>query len=147
MTKFGKLVAPALASAVALAATMTAQARDTGRGFNQDAPSARSMGRATSRNMHDYRPVAIPTKRIGKFRIRADIRHLQREIERAAAWRKLSWREAASLRRDANRLERSYWRYSRNGLSRREASGLRHRIARLRVALRIDMRDRDGRRG
>ena len=139
MTRLTKLIAPALATVIALAATMPAQARDSGPGFHRNP--------AASRNLHDYRPIAVPARHSGRFGFRAEINDLQRDIERAAARRMISWREAAGLRSDAYRLERIYRSYSRGGLSRWERASLDRKVTKLRRALRIDMHDRDRRRG
>jgi proline dehydrogenase len=79
--------------------------------------------------------------------IRQDINQLERRIERAAQRRVISPREASQLRRDADRLERSYYRFARNGLTRYEVAQLETGVNRLHQRLRIERRDWDGRRG
>ena len=78
--------------------------------------------------------------------IQRDINQLENRIERATQRGNLSRREAVSLRRDANQLERQFYRFQRNGLDRGEIQQLRSWINRLQARLREDRRDRDGRR-
>ncbi|HEX8225434.1 MAG TPA: hypothetical protein VF605_16595 [Allosphingosinicella sp.] len=79
--------------------------------------------------------------------IQADINQLDRQVTRAAARRTISQREATGLRREATNLRRTYYRYSRNGLSRVEVAQLESQVNRLRQRLRLERRDWDGRRG
>ena len=51
-----------------------------------------------------------------------------------------------SLRREANGLERDFFRFSRNGLDRGEYRNLQVPLDRLQNRLREERRDRDGRR-
>jgi len=139
MKTLTKLAAPALAAALALSVAAPAQARDAGPGFHKGSPSARYMD--------EFRPHAMPGKRFGNFGFRAEIADLQRDIERAAALHRISWREAQGLRKEANRLERMYWSYSRGGLNHRELAKLDYKLAKLRMALRHDKWDRNHRRG
>ena len=76
-----------------------------------------------------------------------DINQLERRIQTAAARRTISQREAAGLRREALQVQRLYNRYSRNGLDRREVAQLENQVNRLKQRLRVERRDRDGRRG
>ena len=79
--------------------------------------------------------------------IRQDINQLERRIDRAAQRRIISPREATSLRREADRLERTYYRFARNGFTRHEVAQLERGVNRLHQRLRIERRDWDGRRG
>ena len=79
--------------------------------------------------------------------IRQDINQLENRIERAADRGTISRREANSLRRDALHVKRLYYRYARNGLTRREVADLEWRVNRVQQRLRMERRDWDGRRG
>ena len=79
--------------------------------------------------------------------IRRDIYALDSRIQRAQANRTLSPREAQGLRRDARDIKQTYSRYANRGLSVSEYRTLERRIATVNARLRIDKRDRDGRRG
>lgn len=78
--------------------------------------------------------------------IQRDINQLENRIERAAQRGTISRREAVSLRREANQIDRLFSRYQRNGLNRAEVNELRGRINRVEARLRVERRDRDGRR-
>lgn len=99
--------------------------------------------------------VAIPASAAPAWKIQPAIHHkidrdinqLDRQIDRAAQRRAISPREATSLRRDANQLQRTYYRFARNGLDRREVAQLERQIDRLQQKLRMERRDRDSRRG
>lgn len=79
--------------------------------------------------------------------IQTDIAQLDRRIDRSEQRRAISPREANALRRQGRELVRTYNQYRRNGLSRREVAALEVRIDRLHQRLRLERRDRDGRRG
>ena len=79
--------------------------------------------------------------------IQRDINQLNNRIDRARQRGTLSPREATCLRRDARNLQRLYWRYSRNGLTRSEVATLELRVNDIRQRLREERRDWDGRRG
>lgn len=79
--------------------------------------------------------------------IRQDINSLNNAIDRAAARRTISWREAQGLRRQARDVQRTYAQYQRGGLTRAEVRNLQDRVNSVRVALRMERRDWDGRRG
>ena len=79
--------------------------------------------------------------------IRQDIASLKHAIDRAAARRTISPREAAGLRRQARDVQRLYGQYARGGLDRGEVRNLQQRVNSVRVALRMERRDWDGRRG
>ncbi|HYE28387.1 MAG TPA: hypothetical protein VEA61_09160 [Allosphingosinicella sp.] len=75
-----------------------------------------------------------------------DLNRVEARIERSAQRRIISPREAFSLRREANQIERRLQRASRDGISGREFASLRVQINRLEQRLRIERNDRDGRR-
>jgi hypothetical protein len=79
--------------------------------------------------------------------IRQDINSLGNAIDRAAARRTISRREATGLRKNARDVQRLYASYARNGLTRAEVRNLESRVNSIRVALRMERRDWDGRRG
>ena len=75
-----------------------------------------------------------------------DLNQVENRIDRLAQRRAISQREALSLRREANRIENRLNRAGRNGLSGREFAELRVQVNRLEQRVRIERRDRDGRR-
>jgi len=75
-----------------------------------------------------------------------DLNRVETRIERSAQRRIISPREAISLRREANQIERQLQRASRNGISGREFGALRVQVNRLEQRVRIERQDRDGRR-
>jgi Spy/CpxP family protein refolding chaperone len=79
--------------------------------------------------------------------IRQDIASLNNAIDRAAARRTISPGEAAGLRQQARNVQRLYGQYARGGLDRGEVRNLQDRVNAVRVALRMERRDWDGRRG
>lgn len=79
--------------------------------------------------------------------IRQDINSLNNAINRAAARRTISQREATGLRRQATDVRRLYAQYQRGGLTRAEVRTLESRVNSVRVALRMERRDWDSRRG
>jgi len=79
--------------------------------------------------------------------IRQDIGALSTAIDRAAARRTISPREASGLRRQALEVQRLYGQYARGGLTRPEVRTLQDRVNSVRVALRMERRDWDNRRG
>jgi len=82
----------------------------------------------------------------GGAQIQREINQLENRIERSVRNGRISRREAVSLRREANGLERDFFRFSRNGLDRGEYRNLQVRLDRLQNRLREERRDRDGRR-
>ncbi len=72
---------------------------------------------------------------------------LEHRIQRAAQRRTISYREAASLRRDAMQIRNRLHRASRHGINRREFAQLQTQVNRLEQRIRHERRDRDGRRG
>src|SRR5215213_9830533 len=75
-----------------------------------------------------------------------DLQRAENGIQRSAQRRAISQREAFSLRREANQIERRLSLASRNGISGREFASLRVQVNRLQQRLRIERQDRDGRR-
>jgi hypothetical protein len=129
MSKFTKIVAPALIAAMGIgAAAVPAQAQP----YGQQRSGPHDAGRPTP---------------VRNANIRADINGLNRAIDQAAARRTISNREATSLKRDAYQVQRLYSQYARNGLTRTETQTLQNRVDRIHVALRAERRDRDNRRG
>jgi len=78
--------------------------------------------------------------------IQREIDQLENRIDRSFQNGRISRREALSLRREANSLQRDYYRFARNGLDRGEYRNLQTRLDRLQNRLRNERRDRDGRR-
>lgn len=128
MRTLTKIVAPALVAALGIATIAPASAHETSRYDNVRHDAARHT---PARNAS----------------IRSDINDLRRDIDRAAARRKISQREAKGLRRDAAEIQRLYASYARNGISAREMQILQRKVDRVHVALRMERRDRDNRRG
>lgn len=75
-----------------------------------------------------------------------DLQRVENGIQRSVNRRMISQREAIGLRRQANSIERQLQRASRNGINGREFASLRVQVNRLEQRLRIERRDRDGRR-
>ncbi|HEX8572333.1 MAG TPA: hypothetical protein VF759_06245 [Allosphingosinicella sp.] len=75
-----------------------------------------------------------------------DLNRVESRIERSVQRRIISQREAFSLRREANMIERRLMRAGRDGISGREFASLRVQVNRLEQRLRIERNDRDGRR-
>lgn len=78
--------------------------------------------------------------------IQNDINQLDAQISRAAERRVISRKDATGLRRDAANLQRTFNRYSRDGLDRREVADLENQVNRLRGRLRLERRQWDDRR-
>ena len=81
----------------------------------------------------------------GGNQIQREINQLENRIDRSFQNGRISRREALSLRREANGLQRDYFRFARNGLDRGEYRNLQVRLDRLQDRLRYERRDRDGR--
>lgn len=122
-----KTLAAPLAILAGLALTVPAQARD----HRYDSPRQQAW------NMTPQRTAEI----------RQEVNSLRNAIDRAAARRTISQREATGLRSQARDIERLYASYARGGLSRQEVANLQSRVNNVRVALRMERRDWDGRRG
>ena len=75
-----------------------------------------------------------------------DLQRAENGIQRSVQRRVISHREAMGLRREANQIRVRLNRASRNGISGREFGALRVQVNRLEQRLRIERRDRDGRR-
>ncbi|AXB75823.1 hypothetical protein [Novosphingobium sp. P6W] len=123
MRKFTKLVAPALVAVLGLSAIAPTIA--------EAAPRHEAARYTPNRNAN----------------IRADISGLRAQIDRAAARRTISQREATGLRRDAADVQRLYSSYARGGLSAQETRTLQNRVNKVYTALHMERRDYDGRRG
>lgn len=126
MTKFNKFGVPAAILAAALSVSATAQAQPYGHSRHND-----GWRMTPARNAE----------------IREEIQQLNRVIDRAASRRTISQREANGLRRQARDVQRLYAHYQRGGLSRGEVRQLQNRVNSVRVALRMERRDWDDRRG
>lgn len=122
MRKLSKIIAPALIATLVLGAAMPAQA-------------------APHRNDARY---STPVRNTD---VRQQINGLNTAIDRAAARRTISQREAQGLRAQARDVQRLYASYARNGLTRNETRTLETRINRIQVALHAERRDGDRRRG
>ncbi|KPH67362.1 hypothetical protein ACLIMP_00695 [Novosphingobium aerophilum] len=79
-------------------------------------------------------------------KIRSDIAGLRSQIDRAAARRTISQREATGLRRDAAEIQRLHASYARGGLNPREMQTLESKINRVHAALHAERNDRNGHR-
>jgi hypothetical protein len=123
MRPLTKIIAPALVAALGLSAMAPASAHAAPR-------------HEAARHAHDRHSS-----------VRSDINDLRRDVDRAAARRAISQREANTLRREANQIQRLYASYARNGLSQKEVRTLERKVDRVHIALRKERRDRDGRRG
>lgn len=75
-----------------------------------------------------------------------DLQRASSGIDRSVQRRAISQREAMGLHREANQIERELQRAGRNGITGREFAMLRTQVNRLEQRLRIERRDRDGRR-
>lgn len=75
-----------------------------------------------------------------------DLQRVENGIQRSVNRRIISQREAFGLHREANQIERQLQRASRNGINGREFASLRMQVNRLEQRLRLERRDRDGRR-
>lgn len=122
MRKFTKIIAPALVAALGFTAVAPAIA--------EAAPRHEAARQTPNRNAQ----------------IRNEIRDLRAQIDRAAARRTISQREATSLRRDAADVQRLYTSYARNGLTNQEARQLQNRINKVEASLRAERRDDNRRR-
>lgn len=123
MRNLTKIIAPALVAALGLSAIAPASAQESHRH-----EAAR------------YTPVRDAS-------IRSDINDLRHDIDRAAARRTISQREANGLRRQASEIRHLYASYARDGLNRWEMQSLQRKIDRVHVALRMERNDRDRHRG
>ena len=118
------LVSVAVATATLAAVPAAAQYRDHQPGWNQRGPARPAVNNLLRQ---------LDT---------VDVR-ITRSLQRRA----ISQREAFGLRRDSNQLRRQVFVAGRNGISGREFAALQHRVNRLEQRLRVERRDRDGRRG
>lgn len=123
MRKITRIFAPAIVAALGITALAPASAHESPRH-----EAAR------------YSPVRNAS-------IRSDIHDLRRDIDRAAARRTISEREARGLHRQAADIQRLYASYARGGLDRWEVQNLQRKVDRVHVALHMERRDHDRRRG
>ncbi|MBO9725281.1 MAG: hypothetical protein J7530_12955 [Novosphingobium sp.] len=123
MRKIARFIAPALVATLGL--------------------SAIAPGIAEAAAPHHQAARITPNR---EARIRADIAGLRSQIDRAAARRTISQREAQGLRNDAAQIQRLHTAYARGGLSAREAQTLQAKIDRVHAALRAERNDRNGHR-
>ena len=128
MRKFTKLVAPALVAVL---------------GFSAAAPTIAEAAPYSQNGRHE----AARHTPVRNANIRADIAGLRAQIDRAAARRTISQREATGLRREAAQVQRLYASYARGGLSAQETRILAGRVNKVYTALRMERRDYDGHRG
>lgn len=133
MKTFKKFAAPLAIAAAALSLAGAAQAQPYGGPRND--------------SRHEVRNDAWRLTPARNSEIRQDINSLDRAIQTAVQRRTISPREAQGLRRQANDVKRLYGQYARNGLDRNEVRNLQQRVNSVRVALRMERRDWDGRRG
>src|SRR6218665_756408 len=98
-------------------------------------------------NYREHRAAAWQLTPARSSEIRQDIQSWRTAIDRAAARRTISAREANGLRSDARAIQQLYGSYARNGLTRSEVQTLQNRVNRVRVALHQERRDWDRRRG
>ena len=131
MKKFNKFAATLAIAAASLSIAGAAQAQNYGpnRGQHQAIQQGWNLSPARS------------------AQIRSDINSLNTAIDRAAARRTISPREAAGLRQQARDVQRLYGQYARGGLDRNEVRNLQTRVNQVRVALRMERRDWDNARG
>ncbi len=133
MKTFKKFAAPLALAAAGLSIAGAAQAQP--------------MYGPTHHPVHRPMPPAWSLTPARSAQIRQDIASLNGAIDRAAARRTLSPREASGLRKQARDVQRVYAQYQRGGLTRGEVRNLQDRVNTVRVALRMERRDWDGRRG
>jgi len=78
--------------------------------------------------------------------IRNQIEELAKRVNRSDNRDRISEREARALRSDVRRLQGQYRAFNRDGLQRNEVRTLQQRIDQIKVRLRYERKDRDGRR-
>jgi hypothetical protein len=119
-----KLLVSAFLATATIAATAPAAAQYQNSGWNQRGPA---------------RPAVNNLLR--------QLNEVNQRIDRSARRGVISQREAFSLRREATQIRSRLGYQGRNGLSGREFASLQTQVNRLEQRLRIERRDRDGRRG
>jgi hypothetical protein len=129
MKTLNRIAAPIAIAIASLSVAGVAQAQPWGQGGVHRAPQGWNLTAAHS------------------AQIRQDINSLDQAINRAAQRRTISQREAMNLRRQSSDIRRLYAQYQRGGLTRVEVANLQNRVNSVRVALRMDRRDWDRRRG
>lgn len=143
MRTLTKIIAPALVAALGLSAALPASAQETRHEETRHEQAARQIPASHASARHT--PDRHAPDRAGS--IRADIHGLRAQIDRAAARRTISQREAAGLRRDAGKIQRLYASYARDGLNRHETQVLKAKVSKVQYALHMERADHDGRRG
>jgi len=118
------LFSVAIATATLAAVPAAAQYRDQNAGWNQRGP-----GRPAVNNLL------------------RQLNQVDQRVNQSLQRRMISPREAISLRREANQIRVRLNIAARNGLNGREFANLQVRVNRLEQRVRIERRDRDGRRG
>lgn len=132
---FKKAILPALALAAAsVAIPASASAQSYGHGRDHD--RYERYDRYDRYERADYGWQSINQRQ----------RQLDRRIDQGVRSGQLSRREAQSLRSEFSALARLEAQYRRGGLSRWEMSDLDRRFDRLEARIRLERRDRDGRR-
>jgi len=134
------LISVAAATATLAAVPAAAQYRDNDRGW--DHRDDRGRDHRDDRGW-DHRG---PDRRAVQ-QLLGQLAQLDQRIERSARRGIVSPREAFSLRREANQIRARLNRTGRDGLSGREFGSLQAQVNRLEQRLRVERRDRDGRRG
>lgn len=138
MKTFKKLAATLAIAAASLSIAGAAQAQNYGPNYGPNGPNhGQHQAIQQSWNLSPARSAQI----------RQDIASLNTAIDRAAARRTISPREAAGLRQQARDVQRLYGQYARGGLDRGEVRNLQTRVNTVRVALRMERRDWDNARG
>ncbi len=132
-----KALIPAIALvAASVALPAAAQHYDGNRGHN------RGYERGYERDHRDYRDHDRGWQSINQRQAQLD-----RRIDQAVRYGSISRREAQGLREEFRRIARLEAQYRRGGLSRWERQDLDRRFDRLSARIRMEQRDRDGRRG
>jgi len=136
------LVSVALATVTLAAVPAAAQYHNSG--WSQRGSDHRGEDRADHRGEDRFRHG--PDRRAVN-QLHRELAQVESRIERSARRGIISPREAFGLRRQANQVRFQLNRAGRNGLSGREFASLRVQVNRLEQRVRMERRDRDGRRG
>ena len=127
-----------LAAATATLAAVPAAAQYRGNDRHWDHRDDRGYDRGYDHRGPDRRAVQ---------QLLIELNQVEQRIERSARRGIISQREAFGLRREANQIRNRLHRTGRDGLSGREFASLRIQVNRLEQRVRLERRDRDGRRG
>lgn len=92
-------------------------------------------------------PASAATEMHGGWQVGREIHQLDNQVDRAKHRGQISWREAAHLHRQVDRLEDLYGRFSRNGFTRAELRVLDTRIDAVKRHLHIERFDHNDHRG